>query len=393
MFRDPPLPPAEASAPAEQFGSTMLPARAEPRTDPNQRWKGVICEALIKGQFIPQASPVILQPGSWQKWEAFDWELLDAARTAVQQYGLHSPYTHQLLQYLFTCDILLDAQDIVQIASVLLSPSQQLIFTKAWRTLCEKEAAKTRQQGDPLFGITVQQLMGERPWADSNLQLRSIPEVHQRAQELAIMAISTLPESGKPHAFAQVHQGPNEPYTKFIDRLHHAIKQHPNFNEDLKEQMFKILAFENANGKTKQMLGILPKSETIEDMIELTEHATQAANAAYTAAAVREAIKPLLDQVRNCDKRCFNCGKKGHFMSQCRALQQTKKWCKICKQDNHNTVECRRMGNRKASVKPPRAVTQVQAAAWAASPQNQKGASTPSSPPLLEVPEWMSPQQ
>lgn len=51
------------------------------------------------------------------------------------------------------------------------------------------------------------------------------------------------------------------------------------------------------------------------------------------------------------------------------------------------------MGNRKASVKLPRAVTQVQAAAWAASPQNQKGASTPSSPPLLEVPEWMSPQQ
>lgn len=118
--------------------------------------------------------------------------------------------------------------------------------------------------------------------------------MHQKAQQLVFTAISTLPELGKSHAFAQVQQGPNEPYTKFTDRLHQAIK-HPDFNEDMKEQMFRLLAFKNANDKTKQMLGTLPKSVTTVEMIELAEHA-------YVTSAVIGAIKPLLDRQKNSEK-------------------------------------------------------------------------------------------
>jgi len=87
----------------------------------------------VEGQIITlvAAYPVVTQVGGGSKWEAFDWKLLEKVKTSVMQNGLRSPVTQQMLKYIFTADQLLP-MDILQIAEIVLTPSQQLLFHRAW---------------------------------------------------------------------------------------------------------------------------------------------------------------------------------------------------------------------------------------------------------------------
>uniref|UniRef100_A0A8B9FCM1 Transmembrane 9 superfamily member n=1 Tax=Amazona collaria TaxID=241587 RepID=A0A8B9FCM1_9PSIT len=131
----------------------------------------------------------------------------------------------------------------------------------------------------------------------------------------------------------------------------------------------------------------------VADMIELANRAaqreTQKEGAAFVAAALKEAVSPFLKRpVTEKSKRCYNCGKGGHFQAQCRTRKQ--KWCKNSNSNSHGTEECRRSGNWKPSANAPRATTEFQGS-WVN--RNQGDALTPSAPPLQEVLEWTWKQQ
>jgi len=82
----------------------------------------------------------------------------------------------------------------------------------------------------------------------------------------------------------------------------------------MKTKMFQLLAFDNANERTKQILGSLPRSAQVADMVELMEQTQQTKYAACVAATVQGAITPLLHknrEKRNLEKWCFRCGKVG----------------------------------------------------------------------------------
>jgi len=73
--------------------------------------------------------------------------------------------------------------------------------------------------------------------------------------------------------------------------------------------------------------------------------------ATVMAVAVGVTVQLLVaKEKRENQARNFNCGKKVHFRKECGVKgpvsQGGRKWCVNCKQDNHNSSECRKSGNR-----------------------------------------------
>jgi len=72
---------------------------------------------------------------------------------------------------------------------------------------------------------------------------------------------------------------------------------HSDLNDESKQQMFRVLAFDNANKTTKQTLASLPKGAGVEEMLSRVERAgaekQQATVAAAVQGMVREVVRPL----------------------------------------------------------------------------------------------------
>lgn len=264
---------------------------------------------------------------------------------------------------------------------MLLTPSQQLQFFSVWQNLCDQAAATPRPQGDPLYGVQTQMLMGTGPYVRTDWQANFAVEVLQLSQQLAHRALLGIRGEKNPPAFTNVRQGPTEPYSGFVDRLHAAISAHPDLDETMKAKFLDLLAFDNANDKTKKALGTLPRGSTTAQLLETAERVLSQEQATVMAAAVGAAVRPLVQQqskgkCNNNDKKCYNCGKSGHFRKECRNAskgqasgqvssprQSGGRWCVNCRSATHNSAECRRSGNRVPSaMHPPRTMTQVQEA-------------------------------
>ena len=115
-------------------------------------------------------------------------------------------------------------------------------------------------------------LMGSGPFVRAEMQAQFNTEVLQLSQQLAFQALQSVHLSGQgTPSFGNVKQGDTEPFGKFIDRLHDAIMRHPDLTPELKVKLLDTLAYENANEKTKRVIGILPKGATTAQMLEATE--------------------------------------------------------------------------------------------------------------------------
>jgi len=91
-------------------------------------------------------------------------------------------------------------------------------------------------------------------------------------------------------------QGATESYSNFIDRLWDSVMNHPDLNDESKQQMFQVLAFDNANKTTKQLLASLPKEAGVEEMLSRVERAGAQKQQATFAAAVQGAVREVVQQ-------------------------------------------------------------------------------------------------
>ncbi|KAK4811206.1 hypothetical protein QYF61_021277 [Mycteria americana] len=352
-----------------------LPALPKPT-----RWSGVIKDAIVEGQWKPVggaegpmtlAFPVVQRDGQG-KWEPHDWKILQQARTTVSTYGLKSEATRQIVSWIFSADLMCpyDCQNLMRL---LLTPTQYLLWMSSWQQRAINAAAQRQRDGDPLRGITADMLVGQGPYSDYQVQITFPANMLQLSAQLALEAFLSLPGSNVP-SFSNLQQGATEKYSNFVDRLWEAIMNHPDLSEDNRQQMFKILAFDNANKTTRQMLASLPKGAGVEEMLLRVERAeTQRQGNTVAAAvqgAVREIMQPLVAVVQKKQGptpkgkprrppgqpfrgSCFRCGESGHMKTNCRAAV----WCDHCQKNNHATKAC--SGNWKPSAERGRAQTQM----------------------------------
>ncbi|RMC05551.1 hypothetical protein DUI87_18747 [Hirundo rustica rustica] len=123
--------------------------------------------AAAQEQIDTCAFPVIFQPnpqgGQRAELVNLDWKLLSQLRATVASYGVTSEPAKQMLEFLFNANLLLPS-DIRGISKLIYTPHQRLLFEARWREEAAVSAALPRPQGDPLTGLTMNELMGQGPF-------------------------------------------------------------------------------------------------------------------------------------------------------------------------------------------------------------------------------------
>ncbi|KAK4814001.1 hypothetical protein QYF61_004631 [Mycteria americana] len=260
VLKSPPLnsPPSKPMLPPPHpiHASEAQPtAIAEQAFDPRDQWERFRREALKDGEDAGFVFPVRVQDNRLNEWTPFQWDLIKELRKTVTVYGLNAPFTESLLENVMTGH-LLTPYDSRQVAAMILTPTQRLLWKQKWKESCEVAALSNlgRQAGDPLARAGNPQLMGTDPLLDPRLQARLDPNILRQSAALALQAMLRLPEVGKPEqSFTSIRQGLQEPYMQFIDRLRDALDKQIE-NPEAKEALVLKLAVENANTDCKKLL-------------------------------------------------------------------------------------------------------------------------------------------
>ncbi|RMC03850.1 hypothetical protein DUI87_19603 [Hirundo rustica rustica] len=134
--------------------------------------------AAAQEQIDTCAFPVIFQPnpqgGQRAELVNLDWKLLSQLRATVASYGVTSEPAKQMLEFLFNANLLLPS-DIRGISKLIYTPHQWLLFEARWREEAAMSAALPRPPGDPLTGLTMDELMGQGPFHRIEAQRRLCP--------------------------------------------------------------------------------------------------------------------------------------------------------------------------------------------------------------------------
>lgn len=112
----------------------------------------------------------------------FKWQVLSELRQLATKHGLGSPAVANMLQFLTADEI--TPFDIKQIAKLLCTPIQYMMFESTWRRYAEEQGLKNLEvpQQDPRFGAGFPQLMGLPPIDNSKMQARLNPSILAQAR-------------------------------------------------------------------------------------------------------------------------------------------------------------------------------------------------------------------
>lgn len=392
---DPP-PPSNESVPGAHGDLAEAVAVARER---REAWSALAREVMNSGDREAMevakeiACPVIFNQmagGGFQATiTALDWKLLSQLRATVSQFGVTGEPTKQMLDYIWGTQILLPA-DSRSVAKLILTQHQQLLFGAYWQSLCQECVNVQRQPGDPLFGVTLDELLGAGPFSRTEAQALLGPEKCRQSMNLAQMAIDRIREPGGVPSYMGIKQGRDEPFGSFIDRTANAIKC-AGVPDYMKGALLKQCALQNCNQATRNVLSTLGANWSIEEALERMAN-VPVGNQAMLIEAIKEigvgiqkqvessqkqvensqsqvmaALAPLQAAVTSAPRspstgriKCYRCGGMGHTRAACRAVTV---WCNNCRTDTHNTTACRRRsGNVRPSANNSRcAQTQVAA--------------------------------
>ncbi|RMB91868.1 hypothetical protein DUI87_31730 [Hirundo rustica rustica] len=194
---------AEAMAQGRREAWAALAQQGWQREDPE-------LAAAAQEQIDTCAFPVIFQPNAQGGQRAelvnLDWKLLSRLRATVASYGVMSEPAKQMLEFLFNANLLLPS-DIRGISKLIYTPHQRLLFEARWREEAAMSAALPRPQGDPLTGLTMDELMGQGPFHRIEAQVALGQEKLREAMAVARRAMGKIRAPGGTPIYMGIKQG------------------------------------------------------------------------------------------------------------------------------------------------------------------------------------------
>ncbi|RMB99714.1 hypothetical protein DUI87_23716 [Hirundo rustica rustica] len=184
--------------------------------------------AAAQEQIDTCAFPVIFQPNAQGGQRAelvnLDWKLLSQLRATVASYGVTSEPAKQMLEFLFNANLLLPS-DIRGISKLIYTPHQRLLFEARWREEAAMSAALPRPQGDPLIGLTMDELMGQGPFHRIEAQVALGQEKLREAMAVARRVMGKIRAPGGTPIYMGIKQGRDEPLGSFVDKIIEALSK------------------------------------------------------------------------------------------------------------------------------------------------------------------------
>ena len=267
--------------------------------------------------------------------------------------------------------------DVKNITKLILTQHQRMLFGAYWQGLCQQSVAMQRAVGDPLHGVTLDELMGLGHYTRTEAQALIGPDKVRESMNLARRAMDQIKQPGGLPSYMSIKQGRDEPFGLFIDRVANAIIA-AGVPEYLHGAILKQCALQNCNSTARSVIVTLPPTWTIEEALERMSQVPVGPQAMIVNAIkelglgrkqqveiaqrqienqnqVLAALAPLQSQRSGSQRqttrlRCFRCGASGHMRRDCNA---GKVWCQRCQSDTHAIAACRsaKSGNGKLSGK------------------------------------------
>ncbi|NXY00510.1 GAK6 protein, partial [Centropus bengalensis] len=422
------VPPAPSAPPEPEDEFPELPAEVESISPPvkgsgcsdelreqlRQRaecWARLAADRIQQGDRevmgdLGSAFPVTFQPIGVDQVQAtlqpLDWKILTQLQATVAESGLHGEPASQMIDYIFNSNMLLPSECRI-IMKLVCTPSQQLLCGAHWQNAAQESAAVQRQPGDPLYGITVEALLGVGMYYSVEAQAGLGPDRLKEAMRVFRQALSSVRDQGGIPTYMNIRQGVEESLGAFFDRLIDAI-QKAGVPEYMKGVMLKQCVQQNGNSKVKNLISNMGGHWSIEELLERDASLPQG-QTAFVVQAIKElgrelkecmrldqdaqamvALAPLRSAARSrpasgpvSARACYRCSNSSHTRRECRTRSV---WCNNCNSGTHSTKACRRTtdnsGNGRMSAKSDgRVGTQVAVAQTRENPAEMQQPFTP----------------
>ncbi|RMB99751.1 hypothetical protein DUI87_23753 [Hirundo rustica rustica] len=217
---------------------------------------------------------------------------------AITDKGISSAMVSTLIDSVFGGDDMLPF-DIKQTCRLIFDAAGMIVFKQEWEDNCAKQLALVTGPDHPLYGSSLQRLMGTDPTMITlqaqaeGLRAHEVMTTTRAARE-AIRSASMV--IAKPSSWSTIKQSESESFTQFVDRLQASLVSSALPSEAKGPVLAECLR-QQCNSATKDILRSLPPGSNIADMIR---HVAKEEHFAPIQAAIRTTITS--------EMACFKCG-------------------------------------------------------------------------------------